>query len=58
MKIHDQSILTIYEALHWLQLFFVGSAIIEYNIHSVGHDVVVVVRAQNPMMQKKRPPVC
>ena len=77
MKIRDQSILTIYEALLWLfklcflttmfhnksgigshaQLFLVDSAVIEYNIHSLGHDVVIVVRAQNPMMQKKRPPV-
>ena len=39
------------------QLFLVDSAVIEYNIHCLGHDVVVVVRAQNPMMPKKKPPV-
>ena len=35
------------------QLFLVGSAVIEYKIHSLGKNVVVVERAQNPMMQKK-----
>ena len=40
------------------QLFLVESAVIEYNIHSLGHDVVVVVRAQNPMMPTKSLPVC
>ena len=78
MKIHDQSIPTIYEALLEMfrhcflttmflnmigirshaQLFLVDSAVIEYKFHSLGYDVVVVERAQNPMMQKKRPPVC
>ena len=39
------------------QLFLVNSVVIEYKIHSLGHDVVFVVRAQNPRMQKKHTPV-
>ena len=34
------------------QLFLVDSVVIEYKIHSLGHDVVFVVRAQIPRMQE------
>ena len=37
------------------QFFFVDNAVIEYKFHSLGYDVVVVERAQNPMMQKTTP---
>ena len=78
MKMHDQSIVTINDALLWLlKLFFLYNHVRQQELHRqpctiisckqcchrvqhsfFGHEVVVVVRAQNPMMQKNRPPVC